>query len=225
MVESNEQPVVTPPTEPVEPQKVTFTPEQKDRINEIVKNASARAGIEARAETERLRKLIPANPTEPQSTDTATLLRLAQAESELSTLKAQAQESALSEVLHKAANTQPWFDPTIAESILRNSVRVVEGVARVYDASGAVRLNSSFEPMSPAEAAAELAESKKFLVRSEMHFGSGSVMNTHHEEPGPKLETIFGRNSDGGAANRLAMKSPKTYAAMKVRARAAGLIP
>src|ERR1019366_8992245 len=125
------------------PPKVTFTDEQKARINEIVKEASARAGEEAGSEVKRLRALVPATPAEAQSTDT--LLRLAEAESELATMKSAAQESTLREALHTASQTQPFFDSTIAESLLRNSVKMVAGVPTVVNADGTPRLNDSFE--------------------------------------------------------------------------------
>lgn len=221
----NEQPVVvTPPVETPEPEKVTFSDEQKARINEIVREASARAGAEARAETERLRKLVPATPAEPQSTDT--LLRLAEAQAELTSLKSAAAENQISQVLHKAVAKENFFDNDLAAQILRSSVKMVDGKPVIVDASGAVRLNANFDPLTPAEAAFELATVKPYLVRSGFVGGSGSVSGGGpRAETGPALETIFGRNSDGGAANRLAMRNPKAYAAMKVRARAAGLVP
>ena len=97
MPEPTEQ---TPPVEtPQEPQKVTpFDDSQKERINEIVREASARAGAEARSELARLKATLP---IEPQSTDA--LLKLAEAQSELAALKAESEESKVREVLHQAA--------------------------------------------------------------------------------------------------------------------------
>ena len=216
---AEEAPAVAPAPAPP---KVTFSEEQKARVNEIVKEASARAGAEARAETERLRKLVPVTPTEPQSTDT--LLRLAEAQAELTSLKSEREESRVREVLHAAVSKQSFFDPELAAQILRASVKVVDGKPVVVDSTGAPRLNAEFNPMSLAELAADLATSKKFLVRGELRGGVGSVMATGRAETGPKLEELFGKNSNGAAANQLGLRNPKEYQRLRVQAVKAGLL-
>jgi hypothetical protein len=217
-VDPIEQPVETPPAEP---QKVTFDEAQKARINEIVKEASARAGAEARAEVARLKAALP---QDPQSTDA--LLRLAETQAELITLKSEAAEHKISEVLHKAAGTQDFFDKELASQILRSSVRMIDGKPVVVDGTGTPRLNSSdFTPMSPADLAKELAEQKKFLVRSGFVGGAGSVQNSSPSQANTvHLSTLFGKDSDGGAAQRLALRSPAAYRAARAEAVKQGLL-
>lgn len=216
MPDEQQTPVVTPG----EPVKVTFSDEQKARINEIVKEASARAGSEARAEVERLKAEKPV--AEQSSTDA--LLRLAEAQAELSSLKSAAQESKVRDVLHAAVSKVPFFDGELASQILRSSIKVVDGKPTVVDANGTARLNASFEPMSVAEAAEELARTKAFMVRSTMQFGAGSVLATSRGEVGPKLEDLFGANSNGAAANRLSLTDMPRYKRMRAEAQRQGLI-
>lgn len=206
------------PVEQVAP-KVVFDDAQKARINEIVKEASARAGAEARAEVERIKA---EKPIAEQSTDA--LLKLAEAQAELSSLKSEAQESKVRDVLHAAVAKQPFFDGELAAQILRSSVKVVDGKPTVVDSNGTIRLNASFEPMTPADLAEELARTKPFMVRSTLQFGAGSVMATSRGETGVKLEDLFGKNSNGAAANRLSMTDMPKYKRMRKAAQAQGLI-
>src|SRR5260370_20260711 len=136
---------------PGEPQKVVFDDAQKARINEIVKEATARAGAEARAETARLKEAAAAAP---QSTDA--LLKLAEAQAELTTLKSESQEAKLQSALQKAVSSTPFFDPILATSVLRSSIRLVDGQPVVIDANGAPRLGPDFNPMTLSDLAIEL---------------------------------------------------------------------
>ncbi|MGD0774839.1 MAG: hypothetical protein ABSC05_18650 [Candidatus Solibacter sp.] len=214
-----EQAPAAEPTPAAAPPKVTFDDAQKARINEIVKEASARAGAEARAEVARLKAALPA---EPQSTDA--LLRLAQAEAELAALKSEAAESRVREVLHAAVSKQPFFDGQLASEILRSSVRLIDGKPVVVDASGTPRLNSEFREMSLSEAVEELATAKPFLVRGQLKGGVGSVMAASRAETGPKLEDLFGKNSNGAAANQLGLRNPAKYRELRAQAVKAGLL-
>jgi hypothetical protein len=209
----------TPPAEAQEPQKVTFDDAQKARINEIVKEASARAGAEARAELARVKATLP--PVE-QSADA--LLKLAEAQSELASLKAEATEAKVREILNHAVSKESFFDPELASQILRSSIKVIDGKPTVVDSTGTPRLDAEFNPMSPETLAKELASTKRFLVKGELRAGTGSVMSTQRGETGPALETIFGKHSNGAAANRLAMKDIGLYRRLREKARSEGII-
>jgi hypothetical protein len=130
----------------------------------------------------------------------------------------------VSAVLHKAVASQAFYDSDLAAQILRASIRVVDGKPVVIDATGAPRLNSEFNPMTPAEAARELAESKKFLVRSDFKPGVGSVMSTNPPSNSVKLEDLFGSTSNGALANRMAMSNPAEYRRKRAQAVQAGLL-
>ena len=211
----------TPPTETQAPPKVIFDDAHKARIQEIVKEASARAGSEARAEVARLKATLPV--AEPQSTDA--LLRLAQAEAELASLRAESEESKVREVLHQAVSKEAFFDPDLASQILRSSLKVINGQPTVVDGTGTPRLNADFSgPMTPSDLARELANQKKFLVRSTLTNGTGSLMSTNRVETGPALETLFGKGADNAAAMRLGKKNIALYRRLREQARAQGLI-
>jgi hypothetical protein len=211
------EPIVTPET----PEKVTFSEVQQARVNEIIRDAMARAGSEARTETAR----VTAELAAAKLPGTEDAVKLATANAELGSLRAEKAEASVAAVLRAAVGTTTFFDPELASQILRSSIKIVEGKPVVIGQDGQPRLNASFDPMSPAELAQELAASKPFLVRGTVGPGLGSSQRSdavsHERIP---LESIFGRGSDGGAANRLAMRSPKEYQRLKLAAREKGLI-
>jgi hypothetical protein len=109
-------------------------------------------------------------------------------------------------------------DTELACSILKSSVRVIDGKPVVLDSVGEARLNSSFAPMSIAELASELAASKPFLTRGTVIGGVGSKPSQGTATPGPDLARLFGKGSSGDEANRLALHDPQTYKKLRAQA-------
>ena len=156
-------------------------------------------------------------------TDTNLLVRLAQVESERDSLRTAQQEAATREVLRAAVGNQ-FIDSSLAVRLLRDSVKVVDGVVTVIDESGAPRLNSAFEPMSPRELAQELAQEKKFLARGTVLSGVGSSL-AQAPANAVNLSEYFGpKSTRAGELHRLSTYDRPRYLAMRRRAQEAGLV-
>jgi len=209
--------------QPPEPPKVTFDDAQKARINEIVAEASRRAGSEARAEAARLTVELEAarKAQVPAAEDTDARVKLAEAEAELGSLRAAQQEATVRDALLKAAGNT-FLDSDLAVRIMKDSTRLIDGKLCVVGADGAVRLNSNFEPMSAAELATELAGQKPFLARGEVRGGAGSTPTKGDTSNAVDLTIIFGKTASCQAANALAMRDPQRQ--LREQARQRGLL-
>lgn len=219
----------TPPVEGVEPpapaeEKVVFSEAQQKKLEEIVRKVSARAGSEARAEAERLKaELEAARKTAPVAAPD-TSLELATTKAELTALKTAQTENALKDALRAAAGDL-FIDSELGTRLMRDSVKIgADGKPVVLAADGTPALNASFEPLSLQELAQRIANEKKFLARSTVRPGAGSVLTDNNFPSGPRLETLFGRASSGAEANRLAMRDPGQYRRLRSQARERGLI-
>jgi hypothetical protein len=214
---------IVDPTEPTaEPAevKVTFDDVQKTKIADIVRAATSKA----RADAARLQSELDAvrKAALPPAADDV-LVELATTRAERDSLRSQQREAVVTDAL-RAAIGSDFLDAELACSILKNSVRVVDGKPVVLDAAGEPRFNSSFAPMTVGELASELAASKPFLAREKMLGGSGSVPSRGTATPGPDLRTLFGKGSSGESANKLALHNPKLYKQLRTQAIKEGLI-
>lgn len=213
----------TPVEQAQQAQKVTFDDAQKARINQIVADASRRAGEEARAEADRLKRELDAAKAIQTPVDNSAL-ELATTKAELSALKRDQQESALLASLRSAAGDL-FLDSELGTRLMRDSVRVgADGAPYVVGADGAPALNSAFEKMSLRELAQQVANQRKYLARGEVKPGSGSTPSLGNFSSAPRLEDLFGPNSNGGLANKLALKSRSEYLRLRQLAHQKGLI-
>jgi hypothetical protein len=212
------------PTELITPEtpepKVTFTPEQQEKVNSIIREVTARAGLEARTETARVTAELAAAKL-PGNEDAVKLLV---ANAELGSLRAEKAEASVQNVLRAAVGTTTFFDADLVSQVLRSSIKIVDGRPVVIDSTGAARLNASFDPMTPAELAQELAASKPFLCRGVVLPGLGSQVAQGARSAAPDLSTLFGRNSNSVEAHRLGMRSPREYSRLRQKAHEQGLI-
>ncbi len=222
-------PVVEPvtPAEGQQPQdgdskaKITYSLEQQEHINLLIKDAQSRAARELRIERDELRRQIKAAKVQEPPIDVA--LKLAEREAELTALKSEREATTIRETLRAAAGAQ-FLDTDLAVRLMHDNVKVIDGAVRAVDESGNLRLNASFEPMTLRELAAELASQKPFLARAEVRGGVGSKPAQNHTSNAVPLERLFGKNSSGGEANRLAMHDPQTYRRLKAAAHERGLV-
>jgi hypothetical protein len=207
------------------PAKIVFDEAQKLRVNEIVREASARAGSEARAEAARLKTELEAarRAQTPPAPSADVTLELATTRAELAALRSAQEESAVKDSLRAACGTA-FIDPDLAVQILRAGVKVVNGKPVPVDSDGNERLGSDFNPMSLKEYAQELAAQKPFLARGQVRGGVGSTPSQAAPSAGPRLEDLFGPKSDGGAANRLALHDPQKYKSLRKLAVEKGLL-
>ena len=211
-------------------QKVTFSPEQQARVDEIVRESMGRAAKDLRAENFKLRTELDAAKVTatPQNDGTAHLAtELATIKAERDSLRERQTEGSIREQLRKAADAEGFVDVDLAISILRTQVQLTDGKLLPVAADGTPRLGATLDPMSLQELSRELANSKPFLVRSNVKPGIGSAESSTSllAGSGIELERIFGANSNAGEANRLAMIDPKKYSRLRALAREKGLLP
>ncbi len=208
-------------------EKIVFDEKQQARINELLREAQGRSAREVRAENKRLQLELESarkapTPAEPSAD---VLIRLAQAESERDSLRASAQDATIKATLQDAVASENFCDPALAAQILKSSVRLIDGKATVIDpATGEPQLNASFEPVTVAEAAKNLAKAKPFLVRSNYRPGSGSTPSMGSPSTQPRLEDLFGPKSNGGLANKLSLSDPRRYRQLRAIAQEKGLL-
>lgn len=216
---------ITPETEPqAETPKVVFDDAQKARVNEIVAEATRRAGREARAEAARLKtelETLQRTQAPPPAADLS--LELATAKAELSSLRTAQEEATIKAALVSAVSAENPFDPALCADLLRQNAKVVDGRVVFLDADGNVRLGADFNPLDAAAAARELAQARPYLIRGQVKGGVGSKLS---EAPVNvvRLEELFGPKSDGGKANALAMRDPRRYQELRRQAREKGLV-
>jgi len=211
-----------------EGEKITFTESQQSKINEIIKGVSARAGKEARAEAERLRLELERERAKPAAAAENTALELATAKAELAAVRREQEESKIRTALLDAVAKEGFYDATLAADLLRSAVKWDGQRLIAIDASGAERLGADLDPLSPAELAKELAESRPYLVRGQVKTGAGSTMSqSHRTETTIPLEAMFGRAATPqgvGSVHKLANNDPAKYQQLRAAARAKGLV-
>ena len=216
----------TPSTEqqPTEPTKVTFSPEQQSKLNQVIKEVSARAGAEARAEAARL-KAENDQLRAQQEPDAEIRTRLSVAERERDSLRQANSEAAVMQQIREAMGDQ-WADSQLAADLLKQSVRMVEGKPVVMAADGTPALNASFEAMTLREAAQQLAAAKPFLVRSTLKGGIGSLPASlpAFQTETAAVHALFGPQGDVERRNKLALNSPNEYRRLRNSAKALGLV-
>jgi hypothetical protein len=218
-------PTVDELNEPIPaPQKIVFSDDQKQRINEIVAESSRRAGSEARLEAARLKTELEAlqrTQTPPASEAASVELRTVKAE--LESVRREQLESKLHSELLAAVSTEPFYDVKLAADLLKQSAKIIDGKVVFCGPDGQTRLGADYNPLTPAEAARELASQRPWFVRGRVMGGSGSLPSQGAPVNTTKLEDLFGPHSDSGKANALAMRDKPTYEKLKRLARQKGL--
>jgi len=116
------------------------------------------------------------------------------------------------------------FDPKLGVDLLKQNARLVEGKVVFFDADGNPAMGPNFSPLTPAQAAHQMASERPYLCRSMVKGGIGSTPANRVPDSTVKLEDLFGPRSDGGAANRLAMRDPLQYRELRRRAVEKGLV-
>jgi hypothetical protein len=145
---------------------------------------------------------------------------------ELSELRQRAESDSIRFALIEAARSVNTIDPTVAADLLSKSVKTRDGQLEVVTESGTPRLNERFEPMTVPELLNRFAAERPYLIRSSVQSGTGATEASHHPRfnPDADVSRLFGRGSDGRAANALAMRDKQEYTRLKEVARKRGLI-
>jgi hypothetical protein len=212
-------------------QKVTFDEKQQAKLEELLAKArseSAKAlrlerdAYKAELERERAAKLLPQQEADALAETSA---KLAKAREELAGIEATKLQGVKDAALRAAAEDAAAIDPAVFAQLMQNHVVFSDGAFLVVNPkNSAPRLNAHGEPMTVGELAAELAERHKYMIKGTVRGGSGSFPASGAPVESIPLESLFGPRSDGGAANRLALRNPAEYRRLRQQAREKGLI-
>ena len=225
----NNTPITTAADQPVTeqlPAKVTFSPEQQSTLNRVIKEVSARAGAEARAEASRLTLELDAlRAASPQESDTEIRTRLAVTERERDSLKQANSEASVMQLLRTAAGDS-FVDTDLACQLLRQNVKVIDGKPVVTSQDGSPALNALFEPLTLQEAVVNLMAAKPFLARGTVKGGIGALPSSSpvFQSESVAIHKLWGPNGDVEARNKIAINSPNLYRELRRAAKSAGLV-
>jgi hypothetical protein len=222
------QEVQTPPT------KVTFSPEQQAKIDELIRSAMGRAGNEAKARAASLEAEVTTLQTQ-----LATLKGDKSGLESSLTLKEQEAKAARNETIavrkqntiQAAATEHNFFNPQQVAQLTDKDVQwdAAKGKFIVVGEDGTERLGIDGNPLSVDAYYKEFASKNPHMVRGSVLPGIGSreAQQPPHRTLGEreKLAKPFGKLSDSRAANTLAINNPQEYKRLKREARSHGLIP
>ena len=209
------------------PPPVKFDRAQKDRVDEIVREAMGRAGREAREKAARLElevATLKATQVTPEPGLQEIAAQLAEMKTEKAALLAERQERAIVDRLRKVAGDR-FVDSALALRLLREEVQLAsDGSLRVVDEVGVDRRNETLDPMSIEDLIADFADRKPFLVRGSVMGGTGST-ESQGQRPVDRemLSRYFGPKANGKLANHLAQTDYKKYKQLQKIAKEQGL--
>lgn len=210
-----------------QPEKVTFSPAQQERLNELIRDAMGRAGREARAESAELRVKIEALNRELEVVKT----ERTNLENEAKTSKEQALLQGKQNLLLSLAAKHGFVAPEQGVALLKDKIQFNEEKKRyiVLGDDGKVLSGPTGEPISADDFVKGYAATNPNLIRSEVRTGVGSAESREYQgtavTDAAYLRSLFGRGSDARLANDLAKRDQREYRRLKAEARRQGLIP
>jgi hypothetical protein len=202
--------------------KVTFSPEQQQRIDEIVRDAMGRSGREVRLKAEQLQQELDAARQAVADIHEQSRTK----DKELAATLAIASDQKLTIAIEKAAKDANFVSMDAVRRLTSGNVKYDHtGNIIVVDDKGNQLLNSEHQPMTLQEFYQNYAATHAFLVKSDVKGGAGSAPSSQHGSRDTiRLEQVFGRGSSAELANKLAQSDPIRYRTLKAQARAQGLI-
>ena len=205
-----------------------YTDAQQAHINELIRSAQSRAAKGLRAELNQAKSEMQSLQATLDAKITAGDPRVhaenAELKAELAALKRAGQEAQLDATLRAAATAAGFVDPEVGVMVLRPHVREIDGRVVGVDAEGNLLHDASMNPLSPHAVAERIAAQKPYMVRGNVHGGTGSTQRGNMPTSGPKLEDLFGKSSNSQLANNFALRQPNRYAQLRRQAREQGLI-
>ncbi len=199
-----------------EPTSITFSPEQQERINRIVEDRLSRSNRELKEQLEELRgqKAALEGRSSGEGNTDAEIQRLSgeldNAQGEVEALR---KRSAIQDALRNIA----FHDPAEVAEAIESRVRFDKALGRhvILNPSGVPTLNNALEPMTVDEYVRDYAARKPWTIRSKE---DGAVKSDSRSDAST-AKRIFGKNSDGNLANKLAQKNIAEYRRLKAIAR------
>jgi hypothetical protein len=217
------------PTTTIEP--VEFTPAQQVKLDLILKKAMGRAGADARAEAADLKAKLAAAETRlkaqaPDATRSDVLAaELEASKAEIASLKATGAETSKVAELQKLALAENFIDVQLITTILAPRVQRQGNSYIVANEDGSVRQNGAGENLTLAEAVAQEAANRPYLIRGQVKSGGGGTSSSGHLPPTTlPLSHYCGPGSNSAATNALSIQRPAEYKRLRLLAQREGLV-
>lgn len=214
------------------PPKVTFSPEQQVKLDEILREAQGRAGNEARATAARLESELAKVRSELKTAKDAAaaasgdVVKAKDAEIE----KARSETIALKKenAIRQAAEKYNFFNSAQVLKLTEQDIKLDGDRFVVLGENGSPLLGlDGSTPLSLDEFYADFSRKNTHLVKGEVKPGVGSREN-QITRPAPteieKLSRLFGKGSDAVACNRLALSDPAEFKRQRFLAKSYGLV-
>ena len=214
------------PENQAEHKPVTFSSEQQQRLDEIIKEVTGRTARSLRDELATARAELERVRAEKQSGSdadlTATVERL---RAEVAEHKANADSAVTRErqtrrdaLVRTELSKHAFEDPSDILNLSKGEITFdKDGNVVIVDEYGQPRLNKVYKPMSLPEYFEDLKVRKAYLVKKD----TGTAVSNGSIE---HLKTLFGPGSNAKAANDLAMKNKPEYNRLRALAKQAGLV-
>jgi hypothetical protein len=229
MTDEVETPVTLLPDTTVE--NVEFTPAQQEKLDDILKKAMGRAGKEARAEAADLKAKLAAaelrlKAQAPDATRSDVLAaELEASKAEVASLKATSAESTKTAELQRLAMAENFIDVGLITTILAPRVQRQGNTYVVVNEDGTARQNAAGENQTLAEAVAQEAANRPYLVRGQVRSGGGGTSSSGTPPPTSRpLTFYFGPGSNSAATNALSIQRPDEYRRLRQEAVKIGLV-
>ncbi len=215
------------------PPKITFSPEQQTKIDEIIRESMGRAGNEARATAARLEaeaEVLRAEVARLRGDREGLESNLSVKEKEAKSARAETIAVKKQNAIQAAATEHNFFNPGVVSKLTEDKIQWNADKQKfiVLGDDGSERLGVDGNSLTVSAFLKEFGVSNSYLVRGDVKTGVGSAENARPYSPQTetqKLKAIFGKGSDGRLANETAMRNPQLYKQMKREARSLGLIP
>jgi ElaB/YqjD/DUF883 family membrane-anchored ribosome-binding protein len=216
------------------PPKVTFSPEQQVKLDEILREAQGRAGNDARATAARLESELAKVRSELQAAKDAAATASGDVvkakDAEIEKAKAETVAVRKENAIRQAAETYGFFNSAQVLKLTEQDIKWDGEKNRfvVLGENGSPRLGlDGSTPLSLDEFYADFSRKNTHLVKGEVKPGIGSKEN-QITRPAPtereKISRLFGKGSDAVACNRLALSDPAEFKRQRYLAKSYGLV-
>jgi hypothetical protein len=214
------------------PAKVTFSEAQQQKIDELIRSAMGRAGNEARATAARLEaeaEVLRGEVARLTGDKSGLETTLEAKQRETTSAKAETIAVKKQNAITEAGAKYNFYNPAQLAKLTGDEITWNGKQFVVLGEDGTPRVGvDGSTPLSVDEFFREFATKNPHLVKGDVKPGIGSreAQQPPHRTLGEKekLAKLFGRGSDGKAANDLALSDPNEYKRLRHNARRIGLI-
>jgi hypothetical protein len=215
------------------PAKVTFSPEQQAKVDQLIRESMGRAGNEARATAARLEAeaaVLRGEVARLTGDKSGLETTLEAKQREATSAKAETIAVRKQNAITEAGAKYNFYNPAQLAKLTGDEITWDGKQFVVLGSDGTPRVGlDGSTPLSVDEFFKEFATKNPHLVKGDVKPGIGSreAQQPPHRTLGEreKLAQYFGKGSSSQKANALALESPQLYRQYKREAKNLGLIP